>query len=434
MAASVCAIREEGNLTRFANNEIHQNVCQEDLVFTVRGCRAGRLATTRFHGADLTMADRALDRLEALVKVVPPIEGFVGFAEGARGLEVSRAAPGTIATTLGDKAGRIRDVHALAKSRGTQTYGAFVTGRMLLHVASTTGTSATLEATDATFEVIAARGARSGYAQASSVDASAVDVIGASAEAVEKAAATRPPEKIAPGEYEVVLAPYAVEPIVDQVGYYGAGGRSHVDGVSFLLGREGARVFADGVTLADDGGDPDRSLPMPFDADGVPKDRAVVIDRGVFQGALHDPLSARLAKSPPCASNRSTAGMFDFFGSPPMATNLVVSEGSVPAHGLCRGIARGLYVTRLWYVRMQDAPRGVSTGMTRDGTFLISDGEIGPPVEDLRYTQPLGELLSRVVAASDSGKLLSPTAWFSPRVRTSTFAPAMRIAGMRFTS
>jgi len=433
LEVSVCALREDGNLTRFAGNEIHQNISQEDVVFTVRGLSSGRLATTRFHGADASAADRALDRLASLVAVTPPIEGLV-FPEGAHGLEASHVAPGTIETTLADKAARIRDVHLVARERGAQTYGAFVTGRTRLVVASSNGTRASLEATDATFEVIAAKDARSGYAQASNLDAKRVDVAGTAMEAVEKAVASRTPERVPAGEYEVVLAPYAVEPIVEQVAFYGVGGRAHVDGLSFLGGKEGRRVFAEPLTVADDGTDAARTLPLPFDADGVAKDAAVVVEQGVFRGALHDPSTARLAKAPPCAKNRSTAGLFDFFGSPPMATNLVVSPGAATDRELFRGIRRGLYVTRLWYVRMQDAPHGVSTGMTRDGTFLVVDGELGPPVGDLRYTQSLEEMLGRVTLVGRDAKLLSPTAWFSPRVRTATWAPSMRVSGMKFTS
>jgi predicted Zn-dependent protease len=126
--------------------------------------------------------------------------------------------------------------------------------------------------------------------------------------------------------------------------------------------------------------------------------------------------------------------MFSFFGSPPLPLNLQLAPGSAPVEELVRGVRRGVWITRLWYVRMQDESRGVSTGLTRDGTFWIEGGELARPLRSARYTQALGELLGRVTAVASHGLLHAPTTWFEPRLRTGTWAPAIRVAGMRFTS
>jgi predicted Zn-dependent protease len=68
--------------------------------------------------------------------------------------------------------------------------------------------------------------------------------------------------------------------------------------------------------------------------------------------------------------------------------------GTVPSSTLVEGVKRGLYVTRLWYVRDVHPLRTIITGMTREGTFLIEDGRLTRPVRDLRFTQSIVEALA----------------------------------------
>jgi predicted Zn-dependent protease len=68
-------------------------------------------------------------------------------------------------------------------------------------------------------------------------------------------------------------------------------------------------------------------------------------------------------------------------------------------------VRRGLYVTRLWYVRVVHTLRTVITGMTREGTFLIEDGRLGAPIRDLRFTQSIVDALDGVRQVSAERRL-----------------------------
>jgi predicted Zn-dependent protease len=67
---------------------------------------------------------------------------------------------------------------------------------------------------------------------------------------------------------------------------------------------------------------------------------------------------------------------------------------------LIGSVRRGLYVTRLWYVRDVHPLRTIITGMTREGTFLIEDGRVARPVRDLRFTQSIVDALADVRGVS----------------------------------
>ncbi|TMI30095.1 hypothetical protein E6H29_08960 [Candidatus Bathyarchaeota archaeon] len=62
---------------------------------------------------------------------------------------------------------------------------------------------------------------------------------------------------------------------------------------------------------------------------------------------------------------------------------------------------KGILITRLWYVREVEPRTKTVTGMTRDGTFLVENGEIKKPLRNLRFNQSLLELFSNIESASE---------------------------------
>jgi hypothetical protein len=54
---------------------------------------------------------------------------------------------------------------------------------------------------------------------------------------------------------------------------------------------------------------------------------------------------------------------------------------------LVRGLERGLLVSDIWYTRVLDPRRLVMTGLTRNGVWLVENGELTRPVSTLRFTQ-----------------------------------------------
>jgi predicted Zn-dependent protease len=93
-------------------------------------------------------------------------------------------------------------------------------------------------------------------------------------------------------------------------------------------------------------------------------------------------------------------------------------------------VERGLLVTQFHYCRVLDPKTQVVTGLTRNGTFLIEDGEVVGAVGNLRFTQSFVEALSsgRVLAIGDDDRLAAGE--FGPGM---VICPSLRLAGWNFT-
>jgi PmbA protein len=152
----------------------------------------------------------------------------------------------------------------------------------------------------------------------------------------------------------------------------------------------GERLTSELLTLVDDPTDA-AVAGFPFDFEGVRSRRVVLLDRGVAAELIYDSPTALAAG---VNSTGHSLPQPNTFG--PFASHLAVVPGNASSEALIGSVRRGLYITRLWYVRVVHELRTVITGMTREGTFLIENGVIVRPVCDLRFTQSIVEALGGV--------------------------------------
>jgi predicted Zn-dependent protease len=106
-------------------------------------------------------------------------------------------------------------------------------------------------------------------------------------------------------------------------------------------------------------------------------------------------------------------------------------ESSLPE--MIKSVRRGIYVTRFHYTNVVEPMKAVITGMTRDGTFLIEEGEIKRPIKNLRFTESILKALSRVAAVSRERRICSEGTGYSRRFITGTVAPAIKVEGFNFS-
>jgi len=161
----------------------------------------------------------------------------------------------------------------------------------------------------------------------------------------------------------------------------GFGALTYQEGTSFLRGKLGQPIVDERLSIWDDGRDP-RGLPIGFDFEGVPKQRVDLVKDGVATGVVYD--SATAAHDGRASTGHALPAP-NTFG--PFPSHLQIAPGETPKADLAGGIKRGLWVTRFHYVNVLKSDTATLTGLTRDGTFLIEDGEVGRPVKNLRFTQ-----------------------------------------------
>ena len=238
-----------------------------------------------------------------------------------------------------------------------------------------------------------------GYAQATSMRLADLDGAACGARAAAKAASGRSPMELPPGNYEVVLEPSAVASALVYPAYMGFNGKAHADGTSFV--HLGEQQWDAAVDIWDDTTDP-RALGVGFDAEGTPKRRLDLVQGGVSSGLTHDRRSARLAGVEPTGHSVGS----EAFGG--YATSLFLGGGGAAPDQLVGQVERGLLVTDLWYNRILDPKTQVVTGLTRNGLFLVEEGQIVGPVQNLRYTQSIvgGFGPGKVLGLGDDAQLV----------------------------
>jgi predicted Zn-dependent protease len=185
----------------------------------------------------------------------------------------------------------------------------------------------------------------------------------------------------------------------------------------------GKKVMGDNVSIWDDGLDAS-GIPSVIDYEGVPKQRIDLVRDGVAVGVVHDSATARRAG---VASTGHGLPAPNTWG--PIAWNLHMVGGRATApEELLTGIERGVWVTRFHYVNIVHPKKGVLTGMTKDGTFLIEHGRITRPIRNLRFTQSIPEAFSAIEESTAATRLT-----MAEYTGIATRVPALRIGSFTFT-
>jgi predicted Zn-dependent protease len=127
---------------------------------------------------------------------------------------------------------------------------------------------------------------------------------------------------------------------------------------------------------------------------------------------------------------RATAAKFDAKVAV-AADNLVMTGGSADLADMIAATERGLLLTTLWYIREVDPTTLLLTGLTRDGVYLIEDGEVTAAVNNFRFNESPLDLLRRATQAGASEKTL-PREWGDWATRAAM--PSLRIPDFYMSS
>ena len=391
------------HLTRFANNEVTQNVSERRFVLSMRvvlGKRTGRASgndLSRAGAERLARAATAAARLQPEIPDLLPLPG----PQTYRTVEADDDPTGRLGPE--ERAREVGRAVERCLRAGVTAAGIYETGRGTigeygeldtLAIANSRGLFAYHVGTDAAFRISALDGAASGWAARESYRASDIDGEALAARAAEKAVRSRDPVSWDPGRYTVVLEPDAVADLLTDMSWISVGALAVQEGRSFLSGRIGERVVGENITLRDDPYHP-LHRGSPFDAEGMPTLPTTIIERGVAKTPVYDRQTA-------AKDGRESTG----HGLPvpntigPLARHLVLEGGRGSTEELLRGIERGLWITRVWYTNVVDPKTVTLTGMTRDGLFAIENGRITRAVRNFRFNQSIVQMLNEVEAMS----------------------------------
>ena len=258
-------------------------------------------------------------------------------------------------------------------------------------------------------------GKGSGYASKGYNDVSKLDVKNLTTIAAKKAAGSVDAKALEPGKYTVILEPTAAIVLLETM-FFNMDGRSADEGRSFMSKagggtRLGEKLVDERVTIYSDPWIPD--LPTSTWArDGRPQEKVTWVDKGVMKNLFYSRYWAQ--KQGVKAVQQPDA--------------IVMEGGTQSLEDLIKGRDKGFLGSTLWYNREVDPQSVLQTGLTRDGTFYIENGQIKYPVKNFRFNE------SPVIMLNNIEALGIPERAVSGESGIHALIPPMKIRDFTFSS
>ncbi|MGC5030197.1 TldD/PmbA family protein [Micromonospora sp. DT229] len=437
--AEVTVSRGELALTRFANSAIHQNVAESAVEVRLRVHLAGRTVA----GSGTTVTSEGLrglvERVLAAARFAPRDPAWPGLAPPQ---PVAAPPPWDAATAQAGPDDRAALVRAFVDAAGgLETAGYCRTAVRTVAFANSAGQAVQGRTVEAAMDGIARADGADGTARDCAQRLTDLDAAELGRRAAAKARAGTDPIELPPGRYPVVLEPAAVADLLQNFSWYGFNGRQYAEGQSFA--EPGVAQFDSAVTLVDD---PLGAAGLPFDLEGTPTYTLPLVEAGVTRAVVHDRRSAaevggestghawtgsstigpvpRNLRLAPATTTTDTPGV------PTTATGTAGAVADADTAALVSRMSRGLLVSDLWYTRVLDPKSLVITGLTRNGVWLVEDGQVTRAVRDLRFTESYPRALGPGgVLELGRRAVRQPGRWDGVWWE----APALRLAAWNFT-
>jgi len=405
-----------GNI-RFALNNVSTSGIVSNAQLAVEVSFGKRVGTASINEFDDAALERVVRRAEDLARLAPENPEFMPII----GKQEYRATPtfseSTAAITPEFRAQVAADSITPCRGNGLIAAGFLEDGNGFYAMANSKGNFGYQKSTsfDYTCTVRTEDGRGSGWVGRNLKDASDFkadqDIEIAKRKAIESAEA----KALEPGKYTVILEPAAAAGLISfMMNFFDA--RSADEGRSFLSKKGGGnklgeQVYDSKVNLFADPWHPEAPV-LPWDGEGMPRERVTIIEDGKIANLDYTRYWAQKQGKTAKAS----------------AGNLLMSGGTKSIAELVRGTEKGILVTRTWYIRMVDPQTVLLTGLTRDGTFYIENGQIKHPVKNFRFNE------SPVIMLNNIDELGKPVRVAGDESSFVMMIPPMKLRDFTFTS
>ncbi len=399
---SICAHAKARRVFRFASDAIHQDIAQESIAVTVKVINDKRIGIASTDTADAESLKRCRKAALTLAKLSPQRKDIAPLPSKHRVRERTHASAATAGYSPKASVESLKNLMRICQGAGASLAGASMTGEDEFAVVNSSGVSCYSASTVSGVKLVTLYRELSGYASAVHHDVTELNPEEVLKRSLMQSLRPEAPLTLPIGSYDVILEPEAVSYLIIWLGYTAFGAKSFEERSSFLAGHMGERLMDPHITLYDDGTDPE-VLGIPFDFEGTPKKKVLLIDRGKAIGIVYDTTyGARFGQ----ASTGHALSPDDTEG--PMPLHLCMSPGTQSTEELIRSCERGLLIPRFHYVNGLLNPReALMTGLTREGAWLIENGRPTRPLRTLRFTQSIVDALNHVAGISKERRLIA---------------------------
>jgi predicted Zn-dependent protease len=410
---------ETGN-TRFAQNQMSTSGDATNATLSITSALGNKVASATTNIFTDDALRRVVETSEQLARLVPENQEYMGelgpqsypdtdpYYESTGELAPERRAQAIAAVTEQAAARNLIStgflIHAASSNAVATTNGLFAYG---------TDTRVNFTTTVRTPD-----GTGSGWAGTSAHDFDALDTRALGAVAVEKAMRSQSPRAVEPGRWTVVMEPTTVGNMVNLM-MNQLGARNADEGRSFFSkaggGTKLGEQFVDSrVTIHSDPADR-RILSPPFNGQGLPNRAMTWVENGELRNLNYSRYWADRQGVQPT-------------GFP---SGWYMAGGNSTIDEMIASTERGLLLTRFWYIRGVDPRTILYTGLTRDGTFLIENGEISHPVKNFRWNESPIFMLNNIEMMGEPVRISSGE---SSGLTNAVVVPPLKVRDFTFTS
>jgi len=410
-------------LTRFAENVITQNVTGSDDGMSLRLIKDGRMGKARTGNLNENGMKACIDAAIASLKVSEPndnLEPMLPLQDYRSKQDYHRETHEMTPELRAE--GVVKAVNECV-NHNLQAAGIHSNEGGIVAMANSKGLWASHTSSSASFSISAMSDDSSGWAEGTDSSFSNIGYSDITTKAIDIGLRGRNPASIEHGEYTVIFEAAAVADFLLFLGWSALNGLAMAEGRSCFSNRVGEQVVGKNITLTDDAFH-EMTPGMPFDFEGSPRRRVSLIENGIFCSAVHD---RRTAKSAGTENTGHALPQPDSEG--PMPLNMILSPGDSSLREMIASTDKGLLVTRLHYTNILNPMTMLLTGMTRDGLFMVENGQVTKGLKNMRFTDSVLHILNNVEALSR--KLYKTETFWGGG---GTVAPAIKVNDFHFTS
>ncbi len=407
----------DGGNIRYARNAVSTSggVSHQSLVVSSAfGKKLGVATINEFDDASLR---KVVQRAEELAQLAPENPEFMPFLGPQNYAESKTFVQSTANINPKQRADAVAESLQIAKSSNLTAAGFYENTAGFSAMMNSKGLFAYNTATNVNFNVTLRTpdGKGSGYASKGYTDVNQLNVATISKTAAQKAAGSAAAKAIEPGKYTVILEPSAAIVLLENL-FFNFDARSADEGRSYISlpggkTKLGQKLVDERVTIYSDPQNPDLPTSI-WSGDGRPQEKVAWIEKGVVKNLFY---------SRYWAQKQGVKAV-------PQPDGVVMEGGTSSLQDLIKSTEKGILVTRLWYIRSVDPQTLLLTGLTRDGTFYIENGQIKFPIKNFRFNE------SPVIMLNNLEALGKPERTVSGESGIHAMIPPMKIRDFTFSS
>jgi predicted Zn-dependent protease len=405
-----------GNI-RYALNSVSTSGYVSDADLAIEVAFGKRIGTATINTFDDNSIEAVVRRAEELAKLAPENPEFVPAIEKQTYKASKTFLDKTAAVTPEYRAQVAADCIEPCRKDKLVAAGFFNDSQNFAAIANSKGNFGYQTSTgmDFTCTVRTDDGHGSGWVARNLADVARFDAKSDIKTAIQKAKGSVDAKALEPGKYTVIMEPAATAGLISFM-MSGFDARRSDEGRSFLSkkgggNKVGEKLFDERVTLYADPWDAEVAV-LPWDNDGLARERTPIITSGKVEYLQYSRYWAQ-------KQGKKAIGQ---------PGNLIMVGGDKSTMDLVKGTKKGVLVTRTWYIRLVDPQTVLLTGLTRDGTFYIENGEIKYPIKNFRFNESPAIMLNNI---EEIGKPVRVGDDESPFVM---MIPPMKIRDFTFSS